>query len=156
MRMTGDIEAWHAGKTHLDRKDVAPFLHAGTFEQARMRSKGPLTRLTLRPRRIRRVVDRGENRWSEKRLSDALSRGFDMIVYLNRFEGIPMWEFEAAREILTMRGRSDCLDRISDGRFHRLVPSARDSVIILDPAIVRSCMHLAEPGSNELSMEETR
>ena len=61
--------------------------------------------------------------------------------YLNRVEGIPLDEFEAARAKLTKR-KSDgrCpLDTISDARFRRLVPSARDSLVILDPSIIISC-----------------
>lgn len=145
MRNPSEIEAWHAGDVHLEKGRIRPFLHAGTFEQASMRSKPAMTRLEIRPRRVRRLIDRGEDTWSHRKLSDASTRGFDMIVYLNRFEGIPLEDFEEAMRILKAKKSTKSLEEITDSDFRRLVPSARDSFIVLDPFIVRGCEpHLVE------------
>lgn len=49
------------------------------------------------------------------------------IVYLNRYEGVPIAAFERAWS------DTKTLDELPDADFVRLVPEARDSWIIMDP-----------------------
>ena len=125
-----DREWWHGSAGPLI--EIRPFLHVGTVAQARMRA-GPachLTRIAVQGRiNIIRMRDTGS--WRKADLRRALSRKADVVVYLNRFEGIPLEEFDAARE------RVSDLDGLADAAFRRLVPSASDSLILLNPAIAR-------------------
>lgn len=122
-------EWWHGSREPL--KEIRPFLHVGTIEQARMRGgRGcHLTRISLSTARTVRRRDTGS--WRERDLLGI--RGAGLVIYLNRFEGIPLEEFEAAR--LECRR----VDEVGDARFRRLHPSARDSVIVIDPCLARIC-----------------
>ena len=51
----------------------------------------------------------------------AKAGGHDGIIYLNRFEGIPLAEFDA------VRAAGNNLDTMSDAEFRKAVPSAKDS-----------------------------
>lgn len=126
----GRVVGYHSGSTILTRGDLKPFLHLGNIAQARMRSGRELTRIVARTGPVARLVDRNENSWSENRLRPLLRKGMDWAVYLNRTEGIGLEEFEEARR------RHARFDEVSDALFRRLVPSARDSLILLDPALV--------------------
>lgn len=121
------IVAWHSsGETDLC---IRRGLHVGTPDQASMRGGRHLHRLEIEASgRVPRLRDRGS--WDPRRLARH-ARDAGIAVYLNRHEGIPLTEFDHAR------GRID-LDAVPDGIFRRLVPSAADSWIILDPATVRS------------------
>lgn len=88
-----------------------------------------LTRIAIRKGRVLRRRDTGS--WREKDLREIASRGIGVVIYLNRFEGIPLEEFEEAR--------ASCrdIDALSDSRFRKLLPSAHDSCLILDPTMAR-------------------
>lgn len=111
-------------------------LHVGTLEQALMRGGRHLHRVILHPGgRMPRLRDHGH--WNARTLLRHASRA-RIAVYLNRTEGIPLEEFEAAR------ARFD-IDRITDGQFRRELPSARDSWIVLDPRAIASVERIDRP-----------
>lgn len=119
--------AWHASREPLTT--VRPGLHVGTRRQAEMRG-GILHAIGIAASAPARMRDRSENAWRRDRVDAARRRGRALVVYLNRVEGIPLEEFETARH------RGVDIDRLEDAAFRRLIPSAQDSWIILDPAIV--------------------
>lgn len=81
-------------------------------------------RLDVDPLRIRRSRDRGGD-W-KRRVAEAKGKGYEAIVYLNRYEGVPLERIEEAS-----RDGVD-LDRLTDREFRKRVPEARDSWIIFD------------------------
>jgi hypothetical protein len=132
----GHVVAWHSG----NEADLVPrpFMHLGNEAQARMRGGRFLSRVTLRTATAGRLVDRGENGWSEPRLRRLAQTGCGYAVYLNRFEGTSLEETEAARAQPLVQRRPGGLDAVTDGLFRRLVPSARDSLVLLDVGLVVS------------------
>lgn len=124
-----DAEWWHGSREPL--LEIRPFLHVGSLAQAQMRGgRGcVLTRVEILPGRTLRRRDVGS--WREKDLRAIASRGAGLVSYLNRFEGIPIEEFVEARA--TCRD----IDRLSDAMFRRLLPSAAESMIVIDPALAR-------------------
>ena len=118
-----------------------PGLHVGTYDQALMRGGRAMTQIRLSRTIYARIKDDVTNSKARKLIMAAHGQGTPGMRYLNRVEGIPIDEFEAARAKLGRRKSDDrCpLDTISDARFRRLVPSARDSLVILDPSIIISC-----------------
>jgi len=124
-----DDEWWHGSREPL--LEIRPFLHLGSLAQAQMRGgRGcVLTRVEILPGRTLRRRDTGS--WKEKDLQAIASRGAGLVRYLNRFEGIPLEEFDEAR------ARCSDIDSLSDGRFRKLVPSSQDSYLVLDPALAR-------------------
>lgn len=129
----GRVVAYHSGSAHLVRGEIRPFLHLGTLDQARMRTGRFLTKVTARARPCVRLLDKGENVWRADRLKPVIRKGVDWVVYLNRTEGIPLHEFEAAA------AKHPRFDDVSDALFRRLLPSAKDSLILLDPLLVLTC-----------------
>ena len=123
------IEWWHGSTDPLTI--IRPFLHVGTREQALMRAgkAAILHQIIVDPARTLRKRDTGS--WPGKLLTRAKSQGYAAIVYLNRFEGVPLEEFEEARSCGTD------IDILSDAAFRKKIPSAQDSLIILDPLIAR-------------------
>lgn len=120
------IEAFHSGSEEDLRPK--PVLHVGTRPQAEMRGGKILHRVTFAtPIRMPRLKDIGS--WKRDKLVRH-ARSAAAIVYLNRFEGIPLEEFEAAR------AKAD-IDDLPDARFRKLLPSAHDSWIILESSIIR-------------------
>ena len=124
-----DREWWHGSREPLT--DVRRFLHVGSLEQATMRAGEGchLVRVSLSRGRSVRRRDRGT--WRTSDLTKAMHAGVALVTYLNRYEGIPLEEVEAARAACPH------LDDLPDARFRRLVPSSTDSVIVLDPSLVR-------------------
>lgn len=112
-------------------------LHFGAAEQASMRISGAGKRLIpvyLRVENPRRSKDTGGS-WHAK-IASAKAAGHDGIVYLNRYEGLPL---ERVAE-LEKRGLMARLDQISDAEFRRLVPEARDSWIVFSPTQIKSAI----------------
>jgi hypothetical protein len=75
--------------------------------------------------------------WSKAKMTQmrALARqGYDGVIYLNRYEGIPLEAFQAAYE----RVPHERLNALSDTQFKKLIPVAEDSYIIFDPRNVRT------------------
>lgn len=125
-----DLPLFHGTKATFDA--FAPNSHFGSEAQARMRNPKSVMSVLVRGKRFKRVKDTGRNVWDQKTLARLERQGYDGIVYLNRYEGIPLEQFEALRE----RGIDDT--RLSDAQFKKLVPAAEDSYIIFDPKNVRS------------------
>lgn len=104
---------------------LRPFIHLGNHAQAAMRGRYVFA-FRVKSLRLKRVVDRGKNAWDENILDRLAEQGYDGAVYLNRFEGIPLTEFQAASEKAN-------IDALSDARFRMLIPSADWSIIVFDP-----------------------
>lgn len=108
---------------------VRPFLHVGTQAQASMRGGKYLYRIEFADdRKIPRLRDNGS--WHSKDLKRH-ARKAGLIVYLNRHEGIPIEEFNQAQV------DKQKIDEMTDARFVKVIPSAQDSWIILDPDCVK-------------------
>jgi len=124
-----DQDWWHGSTRPLT--EIRPFLHLGTIEQARMRGgRGcHLTKVAIESCRKTRKRDKGH--WTPAELKRLLMQKTEIIVYLNRYEGIPLEEFDAARL------KCAAFDDLPDAGFARLVPSAADSIIIVDPGVAR-------------------
>ena len=134
------MELWHGSTTRFDAFDATPAkqggrvvagLHFGSEAQARMRNARVLYRVEVDVQNPRRSRDEG-GQWASK-IASAKTAGHDAIVYLNRYEGIPVERIEA----LAAAGLLDKLDRMDDRAFRRAVPEAEDSVIVLDPSRIR-------------------
>lgn len=122
---TADFSAFDPAKT------VDGGLHFGSKEQARMRGgqKARLIAVELSVERPRRSRDMGGN-WASK-IRSAKSAGHDAIVYLNRYEGIPL------QRVLDAHRDGIDLDRLSDRAFRQRIPEAQDSWIVFDAEKVR-------------------
>lgn len=125
----------HGTREAFDRLDpgrtVDGGLHFGTEAQARMRAgrQGRLVQAHLEVRSARRSRDRGGD-W-KARIAQAKADGHDAIVYLNRYEGMPLSRALEARE------EGVDLDALTDAQFRRRVPEATDSWIVFSVDQVR-------------------
>lgn len=142
----GTLVVWHSGKEPLDASALRPFLHVGTERQAHSRAGRVLTRLVLRPAGARRLKDLAEQDWSPSRLRRLAASGDGYGVYLNRHEGVDLEEVESARTDPRVRRTRGSVDSIPDILFRRLVPSAHDSLIVVDPALVLKVETMTKTG----------
>lgn len=126
-----DLPLFHGTKAEFDQ--FAPNSHFGSEAQARMRAgkSAKIIPVMARNGKFKRVKDVGRNKWDEKTLRRLERQGYDGVVYLNRFEGIPLDQFEA----LSAKGIDP--DSLPDAKFRKLVPAAEDSYVIFDPRHVR-------------------
>jgi hypothetical protein len=123
-----EITAYHSSESTI----VAPnrLLHVGTPAQARMRGGAHLHEVVIRPPlRMARLRDVGS--WRAEAVIRHARRS-PVVVYLNRYEGIPREAFERLAD------RGIDLDALPDSRFSKLVPEAEDSWIVLDPDAIAS------------------
>lgn len=124
---------WFHGSKSLirDFNDGAPRegTHFGSRDQALMRSCGYLHEVALLCQSPKRVRDRQS--W-QKTAAAARSRGYDALIYLNRWEGL------SADRVMTLscNGDLDRIDHLGDAKFRALVPEAEDSVLVLYPDII--------------------
>ncbi len=125
--------------TSSDFEEFAPFSHFGTAAQASMRAGTQVIPVFARLRKIKRLRDNNNGQWNAATLRSLERKGYDGIIYLNRYEGIPKKEFEDAYE------KGIDLDKVSDSQFRKLIPSAEDSYIIFDPNNVKSIHAKFEP-----------
>ena len=103
-------------------------IHLGTQPQANMRSRGKNQRIIpikTRFDKLMRSRDTGGN-WASK-IQNAKKKGFDGIVYLNRYEGV---SFET---VLKAQREGIDLDQLTDIEFKKYVPEAEDSYIAFHP-----------------------
>lgn len=128
---------YHATEAEFDTFEQQPKkdagFHFGTLEQARMRG-GPRARILeveVQVRRARRAKDQGK--WSADQIRRARKAGYDAIVYLNRYEGIPIERIQKLAE----DGDLEKLDSLSDSAFRKFVPEAHDSYIVFAPEQIR-------------------
>lgn len=123
-----ELTTYHSSASKI----VAPsrMLHVGTLAQARMRGGAHLHQVIVRPpMRMTRLRDVGS--WKAETVMRHARRS-PVVVYLNRYEGIPPEAFERAAE------KGVVLDDLPDSRFSKLVPEAEDSWIVLDPEAIVS------------------
>ena len=121
------IKAYHS----TNNPDFKPtdFLHVGTYEQARMRGGKFIYEIEFQARRKeKRLKDNGS--WKADNLKRH-KRDTDVIVYLNRYEGLNAEDFIEVQKLFN-------IDRLNDKQFSRKIPAACDSWIILDHEIIRS------------------
>jgi hypothetical protein len=114
----------------------APFSHFGTAEQASMRGAVTGSRILpvlVRLGKVKRMKDSGK--WNIAQLRSLERQGYNGVVYLNRFEGIPIEEYDKFGERSNL---ATYLERLPDSKFHQLLPSAADSYIVFDPTNIRS------------------
>jgi len=109
-----DIEQFDADK-------VSGGFHFGTYNQAI--SKGSkIIPVRLKVKNFLRSIDRDSASSWRKEIEWAKSMACDGIVYLNRFEGLPLlsWWDHAQEKLM----------KLSDAEFKRLMPLAEDSYIV--------------------------
>ena len=131
-----DLKLYHG--TDKIFTEFSPFSHFGTEAQARMRNSKYIIPVLVRGRKFKRTRDIGS--WPKAKLAQmrALARqGYDGVIYLNRYEGIPLEMFQAAYKQVPL----DRLNSLSDRQFKKLVPAAEDSYIIFDPRNIRMAAH---------------
>jgi hypothetical protein len=126
----GLVVAYHSGQDHLRAGQIRPNLHLGTLRQAKMRGGRCLTKVVARPAPAVRLRDRGEQAWCKRRLRAHVRKGKGYCLYLNRHEGIDLDQY------LTARSASRAVDTLPDRAFRRTIPSAQDSLILLDPELI--------------------
>ena len=127
----------------FDKRMATSGFHFGSEVQAKMRVTGAgqvLMPAHLAITRPRRSKDTG-GKWAAK-MRSARSAGHNGIVYLNRYEGIPLEAFErAAQTLVATRGGLPTisrLDYLTDAEFKKLIPEATDSYIAFEPEQIRS------------------
>lgn len=140
------MELWHGSREIISAFDSAKVaregFHFGTPEQARARNSVFLHRVELDVPRLRRCRDDGAP-W-RSRIASARSARCSGIVYLNRFEGLVPADIARLKEAGI--DPSSCRDR----DFLRIVPTARDSVLVWDEARIRIREVVAGPGTMEV------
>lgn len=124
------LYAWHGSKDPVltyGAKDKPDVLHLGSIEQAAMRcGHGYFHLLEVRPEKMRRIKDKGADKHAT--ITRARRAGLDMLVYVNRYEGISTKSLEAALDQYT----NDQIDAFTDTKFRRVFPEACDSYILLN------------------------
>lgn len=136
----GPLEVYHGtGPSFTELWPDKP-IHVGSERQAQARCLGKMVVLDVARLYLLRKKDTGGG-WPRK-LRGVAARGFDGIVYLNRYEGVPL-----ARTLALMaQGKSrEYLDRISDAEFKKLVPEAHDSYLLCRAKCLTVKMIIEEP-----------
>lgn len=124
-----DLKMYHGTNKVFDR--FLPFSHFGTEAQARMRQPKHILPVYIRAKKFKRMRDTGD--WRVSKLRALQRQGYDGVVYLNRYEGIPLEQFDAAHAKVSQ----ERLDKAPDTQYKRMIPAAEDSYIIFDPLNVR-------------------
>lgn len=97
----------------------------------------------LMAKRIKRIEDQGDNdRWF-KAINEAKAEGYDGIVYLNRYEGIPRDRMAKRMlrygyELHTNYVPATMVDEMADKEFKSIFPEARDSYVIFDTKSIKA------------------
>lgn len=132
-------------------------IHFGTAAQANMRApaRANVIPVYLHAKKLKRIRD-SEGNW-KKAIARAKREGYDGIVYLNRYEGIPREEFQVAYD----KGMSqELMDKIPDKKFRKEFPSAEDSYIVFNAGQIKSALEVnslpGKPRGGSLSLEETQ
>lgn len=122
-------------------------IHFGTVDQATMRNRTHQIEAYIKIEKPVRKKDTSGG-WKNT-IKAAKSRGYDGIIYLNRYEGIPRERFEALRA----KGITDeRMDAMSDTMFRRMVPEASDSYIVFSPKQVR----MVSDGASSITESEVK
>jgi hypothetical protein len=136
------LAVYHATRTTFDafqpQRHADTGFHFGTRAQASMRGGAVLLEVYLSAERLKRVKDHGK--WTRQQIATARREGYNGIVYLNRYEGIPTERILA----LEANGLLRKLDTLSDREFRRAVPEAEDSFIVFEPTQVKA---ISNPGT---------
>ena len=103
-------------------------VHFGDFDQAYMRNQDSIVPVTLDFERTKRCKDHGSG-WKDE-IKKARKQGYDSIVYLNRYEGVPTM---ALQRLFALGLGTLEIDKWPDAKFKRYVPEARDSYIAFYP-----------------------
>ena len=124
---------WYHASQHMirDFENGAPGegIHFGDIDQAKMRSSGYLHEVALRSQNPKRVKD--QQSW-KKTAQRARSAGADVLVYLNRYEGLSV---DRVMDLIK-DGTLDRLDDMSDAAVRKRIPEAQDSLLVLYPDII--------------------
>lgn len=126
---------WHGSGHPVSRFDPAATadggVHFGSLEQARMRNHACLHEVQITVEKVLSLRDPGVG-WKSK-IRRARAQGYDAIRYLNRYEGISAQTIDR----LTRTKQIGRLDGLSDAEFRKLVPEARESLIVFDAASIK-------------------
>lgn len=102
-------------------------IHLGTEQQATMRARGKVVAFAVTATLFKRTRD-AVGDWG-RQIAAARRQGYEGLVYLNRYEGIPLARVLALAE---QGYAGDRLDALPDRQFRRLVPEAADSYLLLN------------------------
>lgn len=119
---------------------AGPGVHFGSLGQARMRNPAYIHEAEITIGSCGRTRDRQS--WGET-ARRARSGGHDAMIYLNRYEGMPIERLQR----LLADGHGDRLDSMPDRAFRKLVPEAEDSLLVVDPAAIRLIRILDREGA---------
>lgn len=125
----------HGTRSEFDTfKDNPEGIHFGEESQAKMRSGSKRIIYSYLAINNPKKSKDTSGYWT-KAVKSAKSSGFDGIIYLNRYEGIPLESFENARS----KGITDeMMDNMSDKDFLKLIPEAKYSYIAFSPTQIKS------------------
>ena len=125
MRAAGPLTLYHGTSPSFTLKPHEP-IHLGTQQQATMRGRGKVVAFTVTATLFKRTRD-AVGDWGRP-IAAARRQGYEGLVYLNRYEGIPLARVLALAE---QGYAGERLDALPDHRFKRLVPEAADSYLLL-------------------------
>ena len=124
---------WHGSDQPVEAfEDRGPGagVHLGSLEQAAMRCGGKhlhlIRVLSSGADKIMRCKDKAGD-WTNT-IKRARKRGYSMIEYLNRYEGL------STEAVVAAFDEGVDLDSLTDGEFSKRVPEAQYSWIVLDPS----------------------
>lgn len=126
--INGEPKIYYHGTKYdfFEFKDNKDGIHFGSLDQAKMRNSKIIIGCFLNIRSLARKVDTIGHWWN---VVKSTKRKHDGIVYLNRYEGIALDEFQAVRN----KGiTDDTLDGMNDAGFKKLIKTATDSYIVFD------------------------
>jgi len=149
------LHLWHGSKKPVldfGGSDMPDTLHLGSLDQAAMRyPNGYFHLMAVDLDKVGRVKDGGSDKRSS--ITRARRAGKDAIVYLNRYEGISATSLEEALAEFT----NEQIDAMSDAKFRKIFPEARDSCIILNlPDNAGRCADGGKPVFTELGCYKGR
>jgi hypothetical protein len=131
--MTERKTFWHGSTVMIDNFGPAAAekgVHFGSREQACMRNSAFLHEVALDLSSTHRTKDRQSWLGIAQR---ARRQGYDAVIYLNRYEGMTTERLTA----LLDAGHGNRLDTMSDISFKRLVPECEDSLLVVNPEVIR-------------------
>lgn len=126
------LQLYHGSdKAYIKKNTLKPILHTGTLDQAKMRNYKYISQIVLKDRKYKIINQKDKGSWDNKKLVSN-ARKYDIICYLNRYEGIDVNHLEEAAKH----------DHACDKTFLKNVPSADYSWIILNTEIIEKIINL--------------
>ncbi len=135
------LVVWHGTKSDIhifDESNASQVsgrfegFHFGSYKQAEMRNKQNIIPVFLNIKQLKRTKDEGG--WSRKIVNS--KKHESGLIYLNRFESIPLSEYEAAKE-RGIKVDVKSLDKMNDVEFRKNFPSAEDSYVVFNSTQIK-------------------